>query len=108
MARYIPSTLEALKAGDISSSDACYSLIAHLASEDIPETMPAPSDRDLKPFVQTVIQGVLDGNLSVLTATRHLISIKERLAAGMPINELLKTKLFAEKQKSFRQTHALN
>jgi len=91
MARFILSTLEALTAGDLSADDAAYSLVAHIVSTAKPKADLSANECSMRPYVERICHAVGGGYLSALTASRYLITAREKLSAGETLDQMFRS-----------------
>ena len=91
MARFILSTLEALTAGDLSADDAAYSLAAHILSTARPKADLSASESSMKTYVARICHAVGSGYLSTLTASRYLITAREKLSTGESLDQIFRS-----------------
>ncbi|CAM3159978.1 hypothetical protein ASTA108788_04490 [Asticcacaulis taihuensis] len=97
MADFIFPALEAFAAGDITQSDVCYTLTAHLLSA-VPGDHVTGLDAAVLGYVQTVVASLADGNRAVNEAARVPIVLREKLQAGFVLdsNGSIQASLFTE------------
>jgi hypothetical protein len=74
-------------AGDVSESDASYTISAHLTGTKPASDSESAGTREIEAYVRTVVSSVANAALSAELATERLIALRDHIERGQPLAE---------------------